>query len=272
MLNQLVEKINTLSVELESEKEKRVQKTGELESISNKITTLATEIATIEQNLKSSREELTKQKASIATFNKRIKVYEAEIAKYRYEIEKQRAEAKKNNSAEEEKRERELKSREIEFKKANAEREEVRISPLISSSPIHAFICQKKKKAMKKVAKLEEDKKNSLGETKKFMNDLEEARKALEKSKAMLAQLKKQQENTLLFFGQDAPAILAELKKNISRFEFPPIGPLGLMISLKDPKWSLAVERQLQYSIKAYLVHSKKDEDTFKAIVKRLKL
>jgi chromosome segregation ATPase len=53
------------------------------------------------------------------------------------------------------------------------------------------------------------------------------------------------------------------IAKNVNKFKNPPIGPIGLLLSLKDNKWSLSCEIKLKNVLKIYLVSSYEDQQLF---------
>ncbi|ETV90947.1 hypothetical protein H310_14361 [Aphanomyces invadans] len=84
-----------------------------------------------------------------------------------------------------------------------------------------------------------------------------------------LATIRDQAKNRLLAFGNGVPYLNELIQDNLHRFSQPPIGPLGLFISIPEHKnhWTLAVELILKNVLNSYLVASGPD----KALLDRLK-
>ncbi|ETV68991.1 hypothetical protein, variant 2 [Aphanomyces astaci] len=86
---------------------------------------------------------------------------------------------------------------------------------------------------------------------------------------ARLHSIRDQSKNRLLAFGNGVPYLNQLIEENLDRFSQPPIGPLGLYVSIPEHRkhWTLAVELILKNVLNSYLVASGPD----KALFDRLK-
>lgn len=92
---------------------------------------------------------------------------------------------------------------------------------------------------------------NELGTIKKTLNDFQ-----------------KQSSNRALAFGNYTDVITKNLQQNSKRFDKVPIGPVGLHLSITDPKWAKSCETCVGPLLNSYIVHSKEDEVKFFALLK----
>ena len=121
-------------------------------------------------------------------------------------------------------------------------------------------------------------------EDRKFGRELDDSR---QRFKVMDEEVRKHQQNLdrlsnvdkgnpLARFGKDVPAIANAFKA--AEKSFPkgkaPIGPVGAFIKMKDPKWGLAlVDATLRgRGHQTWLIHSEKDSDTCRKILKDKKI
>ena len=59
------------------------------------------------------------------------------------------------------------------------------------------------------------------------------------------------------------------LQQNQRQFRRPPKGPLGAAISLREQKWSTAVESVIGFSLYSFIVDNRQDEFTFNRLVRQ---
>ena len=97
---------------------------------------------------------------------------------------------------------------------------------------------------------------------------IETERGSLRSCRERLSRLKSSHNDSLAMFGENMKALVSAVQRNRSKFKFPPIGPLGSMIKLKDYTWTTAVEqvikRNLLYS---FLVDNHRDEHTLRRVI-----
>ena len=70
--------------------------------------------------------------------------------------------------------------------------------------------------------------------------------------------------------GQQLTRLVSEIQSNLSRFEKPPLGPFGSLLTLTDDKWAVAVEASIGRSFNNFVVHSHRDAATFRVSTKGL--
>ena len=91
----------------------------------------------------------------------------------------------------------------------------------------------------------------------------------VESSEKHLRRLQTSQSDRLSVFGTRMRLLVDTLQKNCRRFRYPPKGPIGAMLNLKDYRWSCAVEQAIKRSIlHAFVVDNEHDAAIFKQIVR----
>uniref|UniRef100_A0A914CL06 RecF/RecN/SMC N-terminal domain-containing protein n=1 Tax=Acrobeloides nanus TaxID=290746 RepID=A0A914CL06_9BILA len=80
------------------------------------------------------------------------------------------------------------------------------------------------------------------------------------------------QRNQLAKFGRDAPRTDEIIKENANRFEQLPIGPIGMYIHLKDPKWASAIEFSIGKSFETFLCNSGNDRKLLEQLLRHHRL
>ena len=86
-----------------------------------------------------------------------------------------------------------------------------------------------------------------------------------------MQRLQSSRNDRLAAFGGNMRALVDELQMNRRKFRHFPKGPIGSLISLRDYKWSTAVEQVIKIgTLRAFIVDNHEDANTFKAIAKRV--
>jgi chromosome segregation ATPase len=70
-------------------------------------------------------------------------------------------------------------------------------------------------------------------------------------------------------FGYDVPRILGILRANEKRFSSPPIGPIGLYVTLLDDKWTQFVDAELGKTLDKFLVANSGDLKLFQDLMRK---
>jgi structural maintenance of chromosomes protein 6 len=83
-----------------------------------------------------------------------------------------------------------------------------------------------------------------------------------------ISDFKKQQKSKYEAYPNGTKVLLEEIKKKSKQFESPPIGPIAILLNLKQMKWASAVESCLRDGCKIYIVHSYADEKLMRQICK----
>lgn len=96
---------------------------------------------------------------------------------------------------------------------------------------------------------------------------MEEEEDALRKSRDKLQRLKSSHNDSLAVFGPQMKKLVDAVQKNLSRFERPPIGPLGAKIKLRDYTWATAVEQLSKGLLSAFVVDNHRDEEILRRIL-----
>ncbi|XP_037541399.1 structural maintenance of chromosomes protein 6-like [Nematolebias whitei] len=93
--------------------------------------------------------------------------------------------------------------------------------------------------------------------------------KSIEINERKLQTMKSSRSNRLRRFGEHMPALLSAIQEAHKRGQFKhrPRGPLGYLISLKDPELALAVEVCLKSLIKAFTCDNYDDEKVLKGLM-----
>jgi chromosome segregation ATPase len=83
------------------------------------------------------------------------------------------------------------------------------------------------------------------------------------------ANLERQKKDKMEFFSRiPLKAILHEIQQQRSKFHKVPIGPIGLLITVKDLKWAPAIEWALKNDIQNFICHDTHDQKLLANIVK----
>jgi len=86
---------------------------------------------------------------------------------------------------------------------------------------------------------------------------------------ADLIKLNRQKSDRILRFGDNMGKLLEECKKNERRFKTLPIGPVGLYLNVKDPKWVNAVECHVSGYISSFIVATLEDKEILKDLMNK---
>jgi len=78
--------------------------------------------------------------------------------------------------------------------------------------------------------------------------------------------------NKFAYRGQNINAILQEIQRSARKFNRPPIGPVGMYLSLKEDHWALAIEAALGASFGTFLVHSEHDQQELRRCCQRARV
>lgn len=89
------------------------------------------------------------------------------------------------------------------------------------------------------------------------------------KSNDCVKRLKSSHNDRLAMFGQQMKMLVDAVQKSASRFNRPPIGPLGAMIRLQDYTWATAVEQLVKRAaLHSFVVDNHRDEATLRGIIR----
>jgi len=88
--------------------------------------------------------------------------------------------------------------------------------------------------------------------------DIARARQDIEAAIANIEQCKHQGGNDINFFGNNLAAVLLLIEKENWYGEMP-VGPFGLFVSVKDPKWAMVMRIQLGQLMSSFLVTDNRD-------------
>ncbi|KAF8361503.1 smc-6 [Pristionchus pacificus] len=78
--------------------------------------------------------------------------------------------------------------------------------------------------------------------------------------------------NALAKFGRDVPNIVDAIKKNVSKFEREPLGPLGQYLNVKEEKWTVAVESAINRNLESFVLHSQRDRQVFFDLCRQIRV
>lgn len=109
-------------------------------------------------------------------------------------------------------------------------------------------------------------------ERNKFVNTERDHHHKVESLRRQIKELQDSKTDRLRRFGQNMPALLAEIDEAYRqrRFRKKPIGPLGACIRLKDPQLALAVESCLKSLLHAFCCDNHQDERVLQSIMGRV--
>lgn len=84
-----------------------------------------------------------------------------------------------------------------------------------------------------------------------------------------ISTLKQTASNKLVVYGDKMPRLVDSIKKRASQFSKPPLGPVGMLVSLQDQNWVNSVEECIGISaLGAFLVATPQDMDTLRKLSK----
>lgn len=73
-------------------------------------------------------------------------------------------------------------------------------------------------------------------------------------------------------FGADVPRLRKVIQDNIKRFSEPPIGPIGVYITMKEERWAWAVEYAVDKTLEKFIVNNSEDMRLLQRLAKDNKL
>lgn len=84
-----------------------------------------------------------------------------------------------------------------------------------------------------------------------------------------ISTLKQTSSNKLVVYGDKMPRLVDSIKKRASQFSKPPMGPVGMLVSLQDQNWVNSVEECIGLSaLSAFLVATPQDMDKLRKLSK----
>uniref|UniRef100_A0A8D3CS74 Structural maintenance of chromosomes protein 6 n=1 Tax=Scophthalmus maximus TaxID=52904 RepID=A0A8D3CS74_SCOMX len=101
---------------------------------------------------------------------------------------------------------------------------------------------------------------------------LEVLQRSIDSNRRNLQTLESSRSNRLRRFGEHMPALLSAIQEAHRRgqFKHKPLGPLGYLISLKDPELALAVEVCLKGQLQAFTCDNYEDEKVLQGLMARV--
>lgn len=94
----------------------------------------------------------------------------------------------------------------------------------------------------------------------------------LSKINSELTTLKRSQHDKLGYFGEKIKKLLEEIEKNKDKFNKLPIGPIGLLLTIKDKSWGYPTELFLGGNLHSFILDSTKDSEVLKDLCKKLSM
>ena len=91
----------------------------------------------------------------------------------------------------------------------------------------------------------------------------------LQVAKSKYSTLSSSPNDAAVLYGEKIPLLLQEIRSKTHLFSRPPIGPIGLEISLKEPQWTQAVEVVLNKMLDAFIVTSIADRNSLQQLLDR---
>uniref|UniRef100_A0A8D3BPN6 Structural maintenance of chromosomes protein 6 n=1 Tax=Scophthalmus maximus TaxID=52904 RepID=A0A8D3BPN6_SCOMX len=105
-----------------------------------------------------------------------------------------------------------------------------------------------------------------------FRREQEVLQRSIDSNRRNLQTLESSRSNRLRRFGEHMPALLSAIQEAHRRgqFKHKPLGPLGYLISLKDPELALAVEVCLKGQLQAFTCDNYEDEKVLQGLMARV--
>ncbi|KAL0488622.1 structural maintenance of chromosomes protein [Acrasis kona] len=147
------------------------------------------------------------------------------------------------------------------------------------------------KKLEERLDKLKEQRENFINTSKQENQDMELHDQELQKRSATVSELKikyedlkrridrirgqaenldRQKKDKMQYFRFPVRPILEEINRSRNQFHKLPIGPIGLLINIKDLKWAPAIELALKNEIPSFILSDVHDQVLFKKIIESL--
>ncbi|KAG0150161.1 hypothetical protein CROQUDRAFT_104465 [Cronartium quercuum f. sp. fusiforme G11] len=98
-------------------------------------------------------------------------------------------------------------------------------------------------------------------------NEIERAQRDINSTQKDLEEARRAQNNRLSAFGRSAEAVSRDV--DASHWNNKPLGPLGIHLQCKDPKWASVIDTILGHNLSAYLVDNIDDENRLRKILQK---
>jgi len=150
-----------------------------------------------------------------------------------------------------------------------------RNSRLIEEQGQHEMEADRAKDALRDLEAKNKENKSALEAAKR---EVSKARTAVDSctedfqgAQAHLSQIRKSEQNFMNAFDRKMPQLLSAIDKE-RRFKKKPVGPVGVHITLRDPKWLHIVENILGSTLNAFLVIDYEDVTILKRLMREVGL
>lgn len=101
---------------------------------------------------------------------------------------------------------------------------------------------------------------------------LDALNKEIQKYQAEHNRLKSTMKDRNAAFGVTAPAVVQLIQRHQKEFERPPVGPIGMFVSLLEEEWSVPVEGLLGKTMEKFVVHSVRDMKKLQTLIRGAKI
>lgn len=119
------------------------------------------------------------------------------------------------------------------------------------------------------IAELKRGKEEKLQAQQKFARMKRAEESDINDIRKQISTLKQTASNKLVVYGDKMPRLVDSIKKRASQFSKPPLGPVGMLVSLQDQNWVNSVEECIGISaLGAFLVATPQDMDTLRKLSK----
>lgn len=119
------------------------------------------------------------------------------------------------------------------------------------------------------IAELKRGKEEKMQAQQKFARMKRAEESDINDIRKQISTLKQTASNKLVVYGDKMPRLVDSIKKRASQFSKPPLGPVGMLVSLQDQNWVNSVEECIGTSaLGAFLVATPQDMDTLRKLSK----
>jgi chromosome segregation ATPase len=119
------------------------------------------------------------------------------------------------------------------------------------------------------IAELKRGKEEKMQAQQKFARMKRAEESDINDIRKQISTLKQTASNKLVVYGDKMPRLVDSIKKRASQFSKPPLGPVGMLVSLQDQNWVNSVEECIGISaLGAFLVATPQDMDTLRKLSK----
>eukprot|EP00818_Percolomonas_sp_WS_P008954 CAMPEP_0117445174 /NCGR_PEP_ID=MMETSP0759-20121206/5651_1 /TAXON_ID=63605 /ORGANISM="Percolomonas cosmopolitus, Strain WS" /LENGTH=1096 /DNA_ID=CAMNT_0005237325 /DNA_START=191 /DNA_END=3481 /DNA_ORIENTATION=+ len=90
----------------------------------------------------------------------------------------------------------------------------------------------------------------------------------IDRTKQKINQMGRQNQDPLAYYSPEMRSLFREIERNRHRFQKCPVGPIGMLVKVKDLKWAGTVELALKNSLSTFVVDNSRDRQVLMDVAK----